>query len=217
MEAKKVLNILHKRLAVEMFTEIELSEVRGEDIMVLHRHQPDGHRSCYFFIYTAYHRGGINQPYEGGTMEIKGAVEQIVLEARLSTPHNCSPFEEKNRINGLPSCLTISAAAEDLQSQLGLFGMNYDPGLDVTRIRMLSGFRPGCVFVLMTKGYPTVRESVANSIRSIESVIEISNDAGEAVELSRSDELQAYNYLVYSCCSEELDRSKGRRGCYELA
>lgn len=208
MEARKVLNQLHNFLAVEGFSEMEV-ENRGDEIIVVTRHDPTTHRVCYFFIYTAFTPSVVANPQEGGSYEMKGQVNEIVLEARLIVPDDASFVDDGLHINGLPSRCLVSSHSKDIQSKFDFFVCRYDGAADKTHLTMKGSFLPGSVFILMTSGYGQIYQAVANGIRSIEAT-------GVDAKTTRADELHAFSYLLYSCSNEELDRTKGKRGCYEL-
>ncbi|XP_055388932.1 glycogen debranching enzyme-like [Condylostylus longicornis] len=213
MEPRKVLNQLHHRLAIEGFSEVAVESARGDDILIITRHDPSTHRMCYFFIYTAFSPAVLANPQEGGAFEIKGSLDEIVLEAQLIVPQDAFFFDETHHINGLPSRCQLSAFSKDLNSKLNFFDSRFDECTDVTHINMNKGFCPGSVFVLMTKGYPKIHEATAQSIKEMGSILEATS---VSTKISRPEELHAFSYLLYSCNNEERDRSKGKRGCYEL-
>lgn len=212
MEARKVLNALHQQLAFEGFSEISV-ECRLDDILIVIRHDPQTHRMCYFFIYTAFTPAVISHPQEVGTIEIKGKIDEIILEARLIIPENVLFVDESNYINGLSSRCLVTSHSKEIRSKLNFFNYRYDDRNDKSFLTITTSFLPGSVFIVMTAGYPNVRKAVANSIEEISS---ISQGVPGASKISRFEELQAFSYLLYSCGSEERDRSKGTRGCYEL-
>lgn len=212
MEARKVLNQLHQQLAIEGFNEIDV-EIRSDDIIIVTRHDPSTHRMCCFFIYTAFTPAAIANPKDGGCYEIKGQVDEVVLEARLIVPENAHFVDEGDHINGLLSRCQISKHTKGVGSTLNFFAHRYDADRNTTYLTMTRAFVPGSVFIVMTAGYPHLRHNVARSIGDIDSILEF---IPGSVKISRCEELHAYSYLLYSCCNEELDRSKGRRGCYAL-
>lgn len=207
MDARKVLNELHQYLAIEGFDEVDV-ETRGNDILIVTRHDPLTHRMCYFFIYTAFNSGVIDNPYDGGSLEVKGQVDKVVLEARLAVDKHAAFANDSDFINGLPSSCDVSACHSSIHSTLGFFESSYDSVGDMTRVVVKKAFVPGSVFVLLTKGYASVRAEIETAI-SVSLPERVLRGRKERV-----DELLAYNYLLYSCASEELDRSKGQRGCY---
>lgn len=211
MEARKVLNETHQRLSIEGYTEIDV-EHRGDNVLIITRHNAKTHRMCIFFVYTSFTPSAILNPLRCPiSYDIKGKLDEVILEARLIIPQEASFVDATDHINGLPSRLLMTSHSKEIKSNFEMFDSRYDDRADITTLRLTS-FLPGSVLVVLTQGYPHVHSHVANAVQDIESI----TDGLPGAKISRSEELLAYSYLLYSCDNEEKDRSRGTRGCYGL-
>ncbi|KAM6908602.1 glycogen debranching enzyme-like [Lycodopsis pacificus] len=104
LAGKLALNMLHKELASEGFTQVYVEQL-DEDVVAVTRHCPSNHQSVVAVLRRAIknpetHRYTNDVP----PLFIPGHVEEVVLEALAIERSNNSNKKHDTNINGLPQC-----------------------------------------------------------------------------------------------------------------
>eukprot|EP00919_Chromeraceae_sp_WS-2016_P010877 GHVR01025476.1.p1 GENE.GHVR01025476.1~~GHVR01025476.1.p1 ORF type:complete len:1429 (+),score=377.13 GHVR01025476.1:323-4609(+) len=191
MQAKKLLNEIHIKLAVEEYSEVS-SCVCGSDVIVVRRFKPLDGKLCYFILRSAFWGGGGRVP-DATDIKLDGSVTACLLAASLHVPQDAVHlFRQDNKIiNGLYSKL-------EMHNSVSWMGQL----LDNNKLIRLHNFPPGSCLVVLCDPINTVTQS--------DVLIK------ELVDITSTVELEELSYLVFSCENEERDRSKGNRGLYDI-
>jgi len=194
---KQVLNALHERLARDAFLEVDVQQLAG-DIVSVQRRSADTGRRTFFVTRSVYGRNICEDlPWDVGTLELTGTIAAVHLAATLYVPdqnYNCG---DKN-LTGLNSHLKVYGSLGDVAY---LWRQN-----NRTMLK-LKHFPPGSVLVFSLNP-----NGMAQSIADLDGLL-----TPDAIESPLRDlTLSELNYLLFSCESEESDRSAGKRAAYDI-
>jgi len=199
MAVKQVLNSVHTTLATNGFVELA-SQQLAEDIVVVQRRAPDTGRRTWFVTRSAFGRnGGDNLPEWTGTLCLPGRIAALHVAATLFVPYDQPARRESGgRLEGQQCHLHLFKSLQEV-AYVWQEGRN-------TMLK-LHHFPPGSILVFSTN--PKHEKMLTDEL---ENLLEPTMMASTLQGLTLSD----LNYLLFSCESEELDRSKGQRGAYNL-
>jgi glycogen debranching enzyme len=199
LAAKQVLNLLHAKLGREGFTEIASRQL-AEDVVAVQRRAPDSGRATWFVVRSAYSRDGAQHhlPCDLDVLTVPGDIGQLHAAATLSVDRGQGPEANDKTLTGLHGRLCVHGSIQDVAHV-------WREGSD-TKVK-LHTFPAGSVLVFSTA--PGLQaECRARLDRLL---------AAEAVERPLKElSLAELNYLLFSCEAEELDRSDGQRGAYNV-
>ena len=80
LAARRALNLLHHRLAVDGFTETFVDQV-NEHVVAVTRARPDTHQSVLLVAYTNFPAEPLSEPVPA--MQLEGRVTKVLLELRI--------------------------------------------------------------------------------------------------------------------------------------
>ncbi|ODH26713.1 glycogen debranching enzyme [Paracoccidioides brasiliensis] len=190
--AKRLLNDLHTKMAVEGYDETHIHH-DGEYITV-HRVQPDTRRGVFLIAHTAF--PGAN----GGALDpvcLTGTKAKLIGAWRLEVDDSDKAKEavlgDKEYLRGLPSQV------------ISLDGVLISEKEDSTVISMPQSFPPGSI-VLLETWIPCagLSQELSTFITS------------GAVEAFHKLDLIDLNFVLYRCNAEERDSSDGKDGVYNV-
>mmetsp|Transcript_124228 Transcript_124228/g.397636 ORF Transcript_124228/g.397636 Transcript_124228/m.397636 type:complete len:1019 (+) Transcript_124228:79-3135(+) len=197
---KQVLNTLHVRLACEGFVKVGVQHLAG-DIVAVQRRSPDTGRRTWFVARSAFARqGSEGVPRDTAPLAVPGSIAVVHIAATLFVPDSQPGFDESlERLEGQQCHL-------HLFKSLGEVARIWREG-GSTMLKLFH-FPPGSVLV-----FSTSPNGEASHQGELEALLAPSMIARPLQGLSLSD----LNYLLFSCEAEELDRSGGARGAYQIA
>mmetsp|Transcript_36750 Transcript_36750/g.105083 ORF Transcript_36750/g.105083 Transcript_36750/m.105083 type:complete len:1625 (+) Transcript_36750:66-4940(+) len=199
LAAKQVLNLLHAKLGREGFTEIA-SRRLAEDVVSVQRRAPDSGRATWFVVRSAYSRDGVQDrlPCDMDVLTVPGEIEQLHAAATLSVDRGQRSEANDKFLTGLRGSLCVRGSIQDV-ANVWREGSN-------TMVK-LHTFPAGSVLVFSTA--PGLEAECRSRLDRLL--------AAEAVERPLKElSLAELNYLLFSCEAEELDRSDGQRGAYNV-
>ncbi|KAL3127434.1 glycogen debranching enzyme Gdb1p [Cryptosporidium hominis] len=208
MSARKILNKLHQQMALFGFNESHVHYLTS-DILMVQRYNPKIQENIYFITHSSFTRNKIDQLPE--TIVLDGCIKDIVFAGSLFVPNYTSVYKnDTNRIHGLDSELHKYKKLEEISTY------SYDPVKNITIINF-NKFPPGSLVILHTirhQGFSVTQNALLEFYRNTQqSLPKILTSCLESDHCHPSD---AINYILFSCNNEELDRSSGSRGVYNV-
>ncbi|OII72983.1 Gdb1p glycogen debranching enzyme [Cryptosporidium ubiquitum] len=208
MSARKILNKLHQQMALFGFNESHVYYLT-QDILMVQRYNPKIQENIYFITHSSFTQNKIDQLPE--TIVLDGCIKDTVFAGSLFVPNYTSVYKnDTNRIHGLDSELHKYKKLEEISSY------SYDPVKNIT-ILNFNRFPPGSLVILHTirhKGFSVTQNALLEFYRNTQqSLPKVLNNCFESDNCHPSD---AINYILFSCNNEELDRSCGSRGVYNV-
>jgi glycogen debranching enzyme len=196
---KQVLNALHVRLAQEDYLELSGQHL-AENIVAVQRRSPSTCQSTWFITSSAFAKSGLHDglPHDMAVLRIPDRVSQLHVAATLFVQDHAGECSSKpGTMSGLESHLRLYNSLEEVAYVWCEDGMT---------CLKLHYFPPGSVLVFSTEP----RHFSSNGLEQLLSV-----DTIEGLKLQNLS-LSDLSYLLYSCEAEELDRSNGTRGSYDI-
>ncbi|CAK9002742.1 unnamed protein product [Durusdinium trenchii] len=197
LTVKQVLNKLHWQLGKDGYTEIHV-QFLADDTLAIERRSPDNSHSVWFVIRSAFWRDRMGDGLDAKVLELDGMVSHLHIAATLfvGDQHENGFRKDNNFVTGLECFLHIYGSVQEV-AHVWTEGGN-------SKLR-LTRFPPGSVMVLSTD---------ATKAHQRHSAVLQLLDAQEICRPLEAIALHQLNYLLYSCESEERDRSNGQRGAY---
>ena len=197
LTVKQILNKLHYQLGKDGYTEIHV-QFLADDTLAIERRSPDNSHSVWFLIRSAFWRHRMGDGVDAGVLELDGVVSHMHIAATLfvGDQHESGFRRDESFVTGLECFLHVYGSLQEV-AHVWTEGGN-------SKLR-LTRFPPGSVLVLSTD---------ATKAQQRHSAVMQLLDAQEIFRPLEGMPLHQLNYLLYSCESEELDRSAGRRGAY---
>ncbi|KAJ1607173.1 glycogen debranching enzyme Gdb1p [Cryptosporidium canis] len=208
MSARKTLNKLHQQMAQFGFNESHIHYIT-QDIIMVQRYNPKIQENIYFITHSSFSRDKIDQT--PGEITLDGCIKDTIFAGSLFVPNYTSVYRnDSNRIHGLDSELHKYKRLEEISN------LSYDSERNVTTLSF-HRFPPGSLVILHTirhKGFSVTQNALLEFYRNIQqSLPRVLTNCLESDKCHPSD---AINYILFSCNNEELDRSSGRRGVYNV-
>lgn len=208
MGARKILNKLHQQMARFGFNESHVHHL-AQDIVMVQRYNSKIQENIYFITHSSFSRDKIDQL--PGTVILDGCIKDTIFAGSLFVPNYTSVYRnDSSRIHGLDSELHKYKRLEEISNY------SYDSEKNVTLISF-SKFPPGSLVILHTirhKGFSVTQDALLEFYRNTQqSLPRILTSCLESEKCHPSD---AINYILFSCGNEELDRSSGARGVYNV-
>ncbi|CAJ1356503.1 unnamed protein product [Effrenium voratum] len=197
---KQVLNKLHAQLGKDGYNEIHVRPL-SDEILAVERRSPNNSHSVWFVIRSAFWRNRMGDGLNGAAeLELDGFISHLHVAATLfvSDEHEHSFRSNSDFVTGLECYLHMYGSMEEV-AELRTEGGN-------SKVR-LTRFPPGSVLVFSTD---------ASKAQQRHSAVMKLLSADEIFKPLHSLSLHQMNYLLYSCESEERDRSDGKRGAYDV-
>jgi len=199
LSVKQALNALHVKLGDEGFVEVGVQHL-AEDIIAVQRREPDSGRTVWFVVRTAFWKGPIcdDIPSDTSILSIPGRVAHVHVAATLfvDSNHERAFRKDDKFIRGLDCYLQLHDSVE---------GMAQVQSAGDMQILKFSHFPPGSVLVFSADDLHVQRHDEV--LRHL---------ASEKVSPILKLPLAALSYLLFSCNAEELDRTGGHRGAYDV-
>ncbi|KAH7647596.1 Gdb1p glycogen debranching enzyme [Cryptosporidium bovis] len=208
MEARKTLNKLHQRMSVNSFNESHVHYLT-QDIIMVQRYNPKIQENIYFITHSSFNMNKTDQLPE--LIVLDGCIKDTVFAGTLYVPNYTLQYRnDLNRIHGIDSELHKYKNLEEISY------VSYDEASNQTTLRF-KHFPPGSLLILHTikhKGYSITQNVLDEFYRNITTTLpRIMNNFLYSEKCHPSD---AINYILFSCNNEELDRSQGKRGVYNV-
>ncbi|KAF7458527.1 Gdb1p glycogen debranching enzyme [Cryptosporidium felis] len=209
MSARKILNKLHQQMAQFGFNESHVHYLT-QDIIMVQRYNPRIQENIYFITHSSFSQNKIDQLPD--TIILDGCIKDTVFAGSLFVPNDYTSLykNDPNRIHGLDSELHKYKSLEEISH------FSYDKEKNITNLN-LTRFPPGSLIILHTirhKGFSVTQNALLEFYNNTQkSLPKIINGFLESEKCHPSD---AINYILFSCNNEELDRSFGKRGVYNI-
>ncbi|OII76834.1 glycogen debranching protein [Cryptosporidium andersoni] len=201
MEARKILNKVHYNMATSGFNETHVHYLTS-DILMIQRYNPNIQENIYFITHSSFTYDKPNNIPINITLD--GKIKETLFVGTLVVPTYffAAYRNDPNRIHGLDSDLILYSKLEDIAN------VCYNENLHETSIN-LHNFPSGSLIILHTIRHTGV--SIAkNAFKEFYDNIAIKLPIIIENCLKQCNTSDAINYIMYSCSSEELDRTKSR-------
>ena len=197
LTVKQVLNKLHSQLGKDGYTEIRV-QFLADDTLAVERRSPDNSHSVWFVVRSAFWRDRMGDSLDANVLELDGILSHLHIAATLfvGDKHENGYCQNQQCLSGLECFLHVYGSMQEV-AHTWTEGGN-------SKVR-LTRFPPGSVLVFSTD---------ASKAQQRHSAVMKLLAAEEIYSPLFGLELHQLNYLLYSCESEERDRSNGKRGAY---
>lgn len=200
IEARAILNKLHKNMACQGYEEIFVNQTGN--VLTIQRHHPKTCEAYYAIIRPAFPNTPDNLTWEESVVTIPAKIDHLIVAARLSVPPQ-KFIPNLLEINGLQSTLFISTTeTKDFCT------VNEETEGDhrVNRVK-LQNFPKGSVIVFKTSPFPGEHESLFWLMKFFE-------NADHLNQIFESVSFTDLNILLYRCEAEELATTDN--GTYDI-
>ena len=199
LTVKQVLNKLHAQLGKDGYTEIQVRFL-ADDTLAVERRSPDNSHSVWFVIRSAFWRNRMGDGLNASILELDGVLSHLHIAATLfvGDQHENGYQQNQEFLTGMECFLHVHGSIQEV-ADIWTEGGN-------SKVR-LTRFPPGSVLVFSTDASKAQQRHAA--------VLQLL--AAEVIQSPLIGlELHQLNYLLYSCESEERDRSDSKRGAYDV-
>ncbi|KAH8738676.1 Gdb1p [Cryptosporidium ryanae] len=208
MGARKTLNKLHQRMSINGFSESHVHYLT-QDIIMVQRYNPKIQENIYFITHSSFNMDKTDQLPD--VVVLDGCIKDTIFAGTLHVPNYTLKYiNDSDRIHGIDSELHKYKNLEEISC------VKYDEIGNQTTLK-LKHFPPGSLLILHTikhKGYSITQHVFDEFYNNIATVL-----PGIMSRFLYSDKCHpsdAINFILFSCNNEELDRSQGKRGAYNI-